>query len=59
MLAKVVGVVAAVSIFVLYFSVIGHWPVVETLLGFALALAAGIVAWWEVDKRMRRRSRTP
>jgi hypothetical protein len=59
MLAKVVGATAAVAIFFLYFWVIGHWPVLEALLGFVLALAGGFYAWWETDRRVRRRSDAP
>jgi hypothetical protein len=59
MLAKVVGAIVAGAIFFAYFSVIGHWPVFETLLGFALSLAGGVVAWWEIERRMRRRGGAP
>jgi hypothetical protein len=55
MLAKVIGAVAAVAIFFIYFSVIGHWPVLEALLGFVLALGGGLLAWYEADRRMRQR----
>lgn len=59
MLAKVIGAIAAVAIFFVYFSVVGHWPVLEALLGFVLALAGGLFAWWETDRRMRGRGGTP
>lgn len=58
MLAKVVGAIVAGAIFFVYFSVIGHWPVFETLLGFALALVAGILAWRETGRRFGRRDGT-
>ena len=59
MLAKIVGAIVGGAIFFLYFSVIGHWPVLETLLGFALAVAGGLAASWETERRMRRRSGAP
>jgi hypothetical protein len=55
MLAKAVGGVTAVAVFFIYFAVIGHKPVLETLLGFALAVVAGGYAWWETDRRVRQR----
>jgi hypothetical protein len=55
MFAKVVGGVTAIAVFFIYFAVIGHKPVLETLLGIALAVVAGGYAWWETDRRVRQR----
>lgn len=52
MVAKVVGIVAGVAVFFIYFTVVGTHPVLETLLGVGLALVAGGGAWWLVDSRM-------
>jgi hypothetical protein len=59
MFAKVVGGVTAVAVFFIYFEVIGNQPVIETVLGFALAAAAGGYAWWETDRRLRQRDHRP
>lgn len=55
MLAKIVGAIAGIVIFFGYFAIIGTKPVFETLIGVVLALAIGVWAWWETNRRLRRR----
>lgn len=54
MFAKLVGVVAAVAVFLLYFWWRGSAPVLETALGFLLTAAAGLWVWWATERRLAR-----
>lgn len=49
-----VGAVAAVSVFLLYFWWRGSAPVLETAIGFLLTAAAGLWAWWATERRLDR-----
>ncbi len=51
MFAKIIGVVTAITIFVLYFRWRGTDPVLETMLGILLALGGGSWAWWLTERR--------
>lgn len=51
MLAKFVALVVGIGVFTVYFAIVGANPVLETLLGVALGLIGGAVAWWLVDRR--------
>tara|TARA_R110000868_G_scaffold43803_6_gene146982 strand:- start:24934 stop:25143 length:210 start_codon:yes stop_codon:yes gene_type:complete len=55
--AKIIGVVTAITIFLLYFRWRGTDPVLETMLGILLALAGGTWAWWLTGRRQQRMER--
>lgn len=45
MLARVIGALVGLAVFLTYFSLIGTTPVWEVFVGVALTLAAGIWVW--------------
>lgn len=49
-----VGAVAAVAVFTLYFWWRGTAAMLETSIGFLLAAAVGLWAWWATDRRQDR-----
>lgn len=52
--AKLVGAVAAVAVFLIYFWWRGTAPMLETALGFLITAATGLWAWWATDRRLDR-----
>lgn len=54
MFAKIIGVVTAIIIFLLYFRWRSSDPVLETMIGILLSLLAGFWAWWATERRQRR-----
>ena len=53
-MAKILGIVAATAVFALWFYLIGTWPVLQTLIGIALAAGAGLWAYRATDKWLTR-----
>ena len=54
MFAKVIGVVTAIIIFLLYFKWRSADPVLETMIGILLSLLAGFWAWSATERRQQR-----
>ena len=54
MFAKIIGVVTAIIIFLLYFKWRSPDPVLETMIGILLSLLAGFWAWWVTERRQQR-----
>ncbi|GEM_PF-1127443 len=54
MFAKIIGVVTAIIIFLLYFKWRSSDPVLETMIGILLSLLAGFWAWWATERRQQR-----
>ena len=54
MFAKIIGVVTATIIFLLYFKWRSADPALETMIGILLSLLAGFWAWWLTACRQRR-----
>ena len=54
MFAKIIGVVTAIIIFLLYFKWRSADPVLETVIGILLSLLAGFWAWWVTERRQQR-----
>lgn len=54
MFAKIIGVVTAIIIFLLYFKWRSTDPVLETMIGILLSLLAGFWAWWATERRQQR-----
>ena len=54
MMAKIAGFSAGAAIFVVWFYLIGARPVLETVIGLALALGGGVWAYAAVNKWQRR-----
>ena len=54
MFAKIIGVVTAIIIFLLYFKWRSADPVLETMIGILLSLLAGFWAWWATERRQQR-----
>jgi nicotinamide riboside transporter PnuC len=52
--AKVIGVVTAIIILLLYFKWRSADPVLETMIGILLSLLAGFWAWWATERRQQR-----
>jgi len=52
--AKIIGVVTAIIIFLLYFKWRSTDPVLETMIGILLSLLAGFWAWWATERRQQR-----
>jgi nicotinamide riboside transporter PnuC len=52
--AKVIGVLTAIIIFLLYFKWRSADPVLETMIGILLSLLAGFWAWWATERRQQR-----
>jgi nicotinamide riboside transporter PnuC len=52
--AKIIGVVTAIIIFLLYFKWRSSDPVLETMIGILLSLLAGFWAWWATERRQQR-----
>ena len=55
MFAKVIGVLTAIIIFLLYFKWRSADPVLETMIDILLSLLAGFWAWWATERRQQRR----
>ena len=53
MLARTAGVIAGLASFTVYFAFVGANPVLETLLGVALSLIGGFLAWWFLNRWAR------
>ncbi len=54
MFAKVIGVVTAIIIFLLYFKWRSADPGLETMIGILLSLLAGFWARWATERRQQR-----
>lgn len=54
-MAKFSGIVTAIAVFALWFYLIGTRPVLETVIGIALAAGGGLWAYWWVGKWLARR----
>ena len=54
MFAKIIGVVTAIIIFLLYFKWRSSDPVLETMIGILLSLLAGFWAGWATERRQHR-----
>ena len=54
MFAKVIGVLTAIIIFLLYFNWRSADPVLETMIDILLSLLAGFSAWWATERRQQR-----
>jgi len=52
--AKVISVLTAIIIFLLYFKWRSADPVLETMIGILLSLLAGFWAWWATERRQQR-----
>jgi ABC-type nickel/cobalt efflux system permease component RcnA len=52
--AKVIGVLTAIIILLLYFKWRSADPVLETMIGILLSLLAGFWAWWATERRQQR-----
>jgi len=52
--AKIIGIVTAIIIFLLYFKWRSSDPVLETMIGILLSLLAGFWAWWATERRQQR-----
>ena len=52
--AKIIGVVIAIIILLLYFKWRSADPVLETMIGILLSLLAGFWAWWAIERRQHR-----
>ena len=59
MVAKIVGILAGIAIFAVYFALIGTRPVLESVLGVTLALVGGYWAFREVVRRLDRSREKP
>lgn len=51
LIAKAAGVLAGVLVMVLWFWITGTKPVLQTVIGLLLGLAAGLWIWVMVDRR--------
>lgn len=58
MLPKIIGGLVAFAAFLVYFSLVGTTPVWETFVGVAIAFAAGLWAYWQSDRWLRKRDGT-
>ncbi len=58
-MAKYLGIFAAIAIFALWFYLIGTRPVLETVIGLALAVGGGLWTWRAVGKWLARRQDDP
>lgn len=54
MFAKIIGVLTAIIIFLLYFKWRSADPALETMIGILLSLLAGFWAWWAIERRQHR-----
>ncbi len=54
MFAKIIGVVTAIIILLLYFKWRSSDPVLETMIGILLSLLAGFWVWWVTERRQQR-----
>ncbi len=54
-MAKISGIVAATAVFALWFFLIGTRPVLETMIGIAVAAGGGLWAYRAMDKWLTRR----
>ena len=52
-MAKILGIAAAVIVFLIWHSLIGNPHVVETVIGLVLAAVAGIWVYSMVNKRFK------
>ena len=59
MIAKVAGVLAGVLVMALWFWITGTTPVLQTVIGLLLGLAAGLWAWIVVDRHVNPRDKSP
>ena len=59
MIAKAAGVLAGVLVMALWFWITGTMPVMQTVIGLLLGIAAGLWAWIVVDKRVNPRDKIP
>jgi hypothetical protein len=58
-IAKAAGVLAGVLVMALWFWITGTMPVMQTVIGLLLGIAAGLWAWIVVDKRVNPRDKIP
>lgn len=54
-MAKISGIVAATALFALWFYLVGTWPVLQTLIGIAVAAGGGLWAYRATEKWLARR----
>ena len=59
MIAKAAGVLAGVLVMALWFWATGTVPVLQTVVGLLLGLAAGLWIWIVVDRRVNPRNGAP
>lgn len=52
MLAKSIGAAVGLAVFATYFAVTGAQPVITTLVGVALAGAAGLAVWKLAERHL-------
>jgi len=55
MWAKTAGIVVGILVMFVYFRLIGALPIMETLVGLLLGLAAGLLVWTAIGRWHRRR----
>jgi len=59
MIARTAGVLAGVLVMALWFWITGTTPVLQTVIGLLLGLAAGLWVWIVVDRRVNPRDNGP
>lgn len=55
MLPRLIGGLVGFAAFLVYFSLVGTTPVWETFIGVAVTIGAGLWAYWQADRWLRRR----